>query len=473
MRIPRPLFALVLVSCIPACTSPSSPPPTAAPELPGPAEWNRDVVEPADEEAATARESCAYRAGALPAETQGESHPVGAEIPIDHIVVAMMENRSFDHYLQKIGDVGIDADVAPEGFTNLDPDGNPIAPFPLEQHCFVDTAHSWGAIKQQIAGGAMSGFVTTNEGAHELPMNGDLSMLLGRRAMGYYTEADLPLVYWLAKNFSIGDRYFASAPTATWPNRMFMHAATSFGLKSNDFPQGVTSTLVDYLNKRKISWRFYYENTPTFAMFIERYLELRQEENRFVPMSQFFTDAAEGKLPQVAFIDPDGTSSGQMDHTDEHPPTPATLGQNWLAEAIAALVASPHWSRSAMFINYDEHGGLYDHVPPPKACAPDDRELDDTDRAVFESYGVRVPFFVVSPYAKKGYVSHDVYDHTSVVRFIEARFQIPALTHRDANALAPWDVFDFKSTPAKELPNVPNVPVDEAIMSECRALWGE
>ena len=126
-----------------------------------------------------------------------------------------------------------------------------------------------------------------------------------------------------------------------------------------------------------------------------------------------------------------------------------------------------------MFITYDEHGGLYDHVPPPKACAPDDRELDENDRAIFESYGVRVPFFVVSPYAKKAYVSHDVYDHTSIVRFIEARFQIPALSHRDANALAPWDVFDFDSPPSKVIPDVPDVPVDPAIVSGCKTLWGE
>lgn len=443
------------------------------PPLPGPPEWNRPVVPPTDEAAAATREQCGYKKGALPAETQGESKPYGAQIPVDHIIIAMMENRSFDHYFQMIRDVGIDADVAPAGYTNLDPNGNVVAPFPIEQHCFVDTAHSWSSIKRQVNGGAMDGFVVSNEGEHELPVNGDPDMLLGRRAMGYYTEADLPFTYYLAKNFAIGDRYFASAATATWPNRMFMQAASSFGEISNDFPKDVDATLLDYLTLRGVEWRFYYESTPTFAMFIERYLELRKVENRFVPMAQFVEDAAANRLPQVAFIDPDGTGSKQMEHTDEHPPTPSTLGQNWLARAVAALAASPAWSRSAMFINYDEHGGLYDHVPPPKACVPDDRVLDEDQSAIFSSYGIRVPFLVVSPYAKKGHVSHEVYDHTSVLRFVEARFQLPALSHRDANAIAPWDVFDFEQPPTPVGPVVPEFPVDEGIMTACRTLWGE
>src|SRR6185436_13210684 len=107
---------------------------------------------------------------------QGKSKPYGPQIPIDHILIAMMENRSFDHYFQKIGDVGIDADVAPANYTNPDPNGAPVAPFPIEQHCFVDTAHGWMSIQQQINGGAMDGFVLSNEGNHELPVNGNPDM---------------------------------------------------------------------------------------------------------------------------------------------------------------------------------------------------------------------------------------------------------------------------------------------------------
>ncbi len=463
-------LALVSLSCV-ACSTPEAPAPTGA--LPGPEEWNRKVVAPTDEVARETRAACGYRKGSLPAETQGESRPYGKEIPVDHVIVAMMENRSFDHYFQKIREAGVDADVAPEGYTNPDPNGAPIAPFPIEEHCFVDTAHSWGQIRRQVNGGAMDGFVISNEGEHEVPVNGSPEMLRGRRAMGYYTEADLPFTYFVAKNFAIGDRYFASSPTATWPNRMFMQAGTSFGEITNSFPKDVDATLLDYLTLRGVSWRVYHQNTPTFAMFIERYLELRNLENSFVPYEQFFSDLEAGLLPQMVFLDPDGTGSRQMAHTDEHPPTPSTLGQNWLAKSVAALARSSAWSRSVMFINYDEHGGLYDHVPPPKACVPDDRELTPDQEAIFGSYGVRVPFMVISPYAKKGYVSHEVYDHTSVLRFIEARFQIPALSHRDANALAPWDMFDFERPPTPEGPAIPEVPIDEDILTTCRWIWGE
>ena len=124
-----------------------------------------------------------------------------------------------------------------------------------------------------------------------------------------------------------------------------------------------------------------------------------------------------------------------------------------------------------MFITYDEHGGLYDHVVPPKACPPGDRPTDATTAEIFASYGVRVPFFVVSPFAKKGYVSHRTYDHTSIVRFVESRFVLPALTARDANAEAPWDVFDFEHPPTPNAPNVPDQPIDEAIVSACKAVF--
>jgi phospholipase C len=147
------------------------------------------------------------------------------------------------------------------------------------------------------------------------------------------------------------------------------------------------------------------------------------------------------------------------------------VGQNWLAGTLSTLMASPQWAHTAMFLNYDEHGGLYDHVPPPKACPPDSLAPSDAGApGGFDEYGVRVPFVAFSPYAKKNYVSHQVYDHTSVVRFIEARFRIPALTNRDANALAPWDMFDFDAPPNPP-PVVPQVPVSQTILQACGTLF--
>ncbi len=472
----RAVRAMAVLACAAAaaqaCRS-SSPTEPAEAALPGPPEWNRDVVPPADDEAAAKRAAGAYAAGALPAETQGESRPMGAAIPIDHVVVIMQENRSFDHYFQAAKAAGIDVDVAPEGFTNPDAEGKPVAPHRLRTQCFVDTAHSHGAIKKQVNGGKMDGFVLTNEGAHELPAHGSPDMLSGARAMGYYDEEDLPFVYWAARNFAVGDRYFASLPTATWPNRMFLYAAHSFGLKSNEFPSGVTTTIVDMLEARKVRWKVYAQNTPTFAVFLERYLALKDVDGgaRFGTMDDYYADLANGALPAVAFLDPDGTGDDVMARTDEHPPSLASVGQSWLAKAIAALKGSSAWARSAVFVTYDEHGGLYDHVPPPKACPPDDRPLDEVDQAIFGSYGVRVPFLVISPYAKKGYVSHRVYDHTSILRFLEARFTLPAMSRRDANAEAPWDVFDFAQPDPRADLAVPIPPVDEAAVAGCRAVF--
>src|SRR5262245_20371868 len=224
-------LALLLGACS-SSTEEEQPP--AAP--PGPEEWNREVTPPSDGEAEEQRAACGYQAGALPAETQGASHPNGSDIPIDHILVVMMENRSFDHYFQKLPDYGQpDVDVAPPGFTNPDTQGMPVAPFHEERYCFVDTAHGWNAVHQQLGGGKMDGFIATNEMNHELPVNGTLDMLSGTRAMGYYDETDLPFYYWLANDFAIADRYFCSVVGPTWPNRMFLYAASSFGLTSNDF----------------------------------------------------------------------------------------------------------------------------------------------------------------------------------------------------------------------------------------------
>jgi phospholipase C len=152
------------------------------------------------------------------------------------------------------------------------------------------------------------------------------------------------------------------------------------------------------------------------------------------------------------------------------------VGQSWLAGIVRALIASKQWPHLAMFLLYDEHGGLYDHVPPPKACPPDSiAPILSTDGGSpyggFDEYGVRLPFVTFSPYAKRRYVSHKVFDHTSVLRFIEARFELPALTKRDANAFAPWDVFDFSAPPNLKPPPVPDVVVDQPTLQQCQTIF--
>jgi phospholipase C len=178
-------------------------------------------------------------------------------------------------------------------------------------------------------------------------------------------------------------------------------------------------------------------------------------------------------------VDPRLAAEG-YDQNDEHPPAIAMIGQALVASVVDALTRSPNWSRSALFLTYDEHGGLYDHVVPPKACVPDDiaPELDPNDpnasfdpKAAFDTLGIRVPMMLVSPYAKKHFVGHEVYDHTSITRFVEARFVLPALSNRDANAEAPWEMFDFDNAPHATPPAIPLPAVDTAKESACAKIF--
>ncbi len=469
------LLALLSAGQTLGCTPDDGEPPPEV--LPGPVEWNRDVVPPADTAASTARSACDYAAGALPAETQGESRPYGNEIPIDNIVVLMMENRSFDHYFQKLPEFGQpDVDVAPPNYTNPDVNGMPVAPFRDTELCILDVNHEWTGTHDQINGGKMDGFFMTNDGWNELPAGANMNETLraGNRALGYYTGEDLPFYYWLANEFAIGDRYFSSIAGPTWPNRMYLYAGSSFGAAHNDIVSP-DKTIFDYLEQRQVSWKVYYSTTPGLAIFIDKYLKLKQElEGRFLPITEYFADAAAGTLPSVAFVDP-GIAREGYDQNDEHPPAIPMLGEQFVATAIEALTKSPQWDKSAFFLTYDEHGGFYDHVVPPPACPPDDLtpklKPGDTD-AKFDSLGVRVPFVVVSPYAKKHYVDHRTYDHTSIVRFIEARFQIPAMTNRDANAEAPWEMFDFENPPHAIPPTLTMPPaLDQSKLDACKAIF--
>jgi phospholipase C len=181
-----------------------------------------------------------------------------------------------------------------------------------------------------------------------------------------------------------------------------------------------------------------------------------------------------GQLPQVAFIDPIfvGTSNTE---NDEHPTANIQVGEQFVQQVVNAVMTSPQWPSSALFLTYDEHGGFYDHVKPPAACEPDDIPplLASGDvQAAFDRYGFRVPFVAVSPFSKAGYVSHKVYDHTSILRFIETRFDLPALTRRDANARPMLELFDFENPPFLTPPSLPDAPLDQAHFQEDQCVNG-
>jgi len=404
-----------------------------------------------------ARRACEFGAGALPEETLGTEVPRGAEIPIDHIVVLMQENRSFDNYFGRLPAFGQRAaDGLPARASNPDADGTPASSFHEDRYCTVDTDHSWTASHLEFAGGKNSGFVTQN--------NPD-----GARAMGYYDERDLPYYYALARTFAIGDRYFCSLLGPTFPNRSFLLAGTSFGHVRNDSGQFGHPSIFESLDAHGISWRVYFNDVPYSALLFG--ITGRPKVTLF---ADFISDAAAGTLPQVSFVDASmGLITAEL---DEHPPANIQQGEQFAAQVTEAVLNSPNWPRAALFITYDEHGGFYDHVPPPQACPPDDipPTLDPTDPssdfpAQFDRYGFRVPLMVISPYSKPGFVSHTTYDHTSILRFIETRFDLPALTNRDANATPVLDVFDFSHPRRLTPPPLPDAPVNADRLQQCRA----
>jgi phospholipase C len=433
------------------------------------------VVVPADcpGDPVMCRASCGYGSGDLAEGTLADfAVPMGSAMPIDHIVLVMQENRTFDHYFSSLTVPGQTVDGASPSATNPDPthpEGGAISRFHQTLACFDNPAESWDEVHREIDGSALDGFTTQN--ALSDPTNDPT----GARSMGYYDETDLPYYYALARQFAISDRHFSSAQANTWTNRVFYMAGTAYGITSNVFPptmDGSGNPLPDMftrLNDAGIDWTFYAQDFPTLAILSGTWAK---NLNHVHDYADFFSDAAAGTLAPVVFVEATDMSGGAS--PDEDPPADFQLGQAFVANIVNSVTTSPLWPHTAMFLSYDEQGGLYDHVPPPPACVPDDfaPQLGSGDVvAGYDAYGLRVPLIVISPYAKRGYVSHVVTDHTSILRFVEARFGLPALTHRDANAVPPFDMFDFDAAPDTSVPNLPAAPVDSATEAACKAMY--
>jgi len=383
-------------------------------------------------------------------------------LPIDHVVVLMQENRTADTYFGQLSSQG-QPDYEPEPTTgNPDPTnpmGPPIVPFHKTAYCEVaDLDHSWKGTHLEVDGGAMDGFTTQNV----VPADPN-----GSRAMGYYDQTDLPFYYGLYNTFATGDRYFASTLTQTWPNRLYLLAGTSFGHIRNDAIHLTVPSVFNLLDQFSVTWRIYAAQGAYGQIFFS-YVSDRASIRVF-PIAQYYADLTAGTLPQVAFIDPDLAASPQVEN-DEHPPSNVQVGQKFVADAINGLMASTAWTSTAFFLSYDEHGGFYDHVVPPAATAPDNipPNLATGDPpGGFDQYGVRVPAVVVSPYAKSHFVSHVVHDHTSILRFIEYRFGMPSLTNRDLAADPMLEFFDFNSPPFVTPPSLPAAIIDQTQLNAC------
>jgi phospholipase C len=356
---------------------------------------------------------------------------------IDHIILVMMENHSFDNYLgmlpQQVGRPVDGFQLGPDGRptnSQVAPDGTVVRAFPAGTPCQGHVSQSWVASHEAWDQGAMDGF-----------LRGSSSW-----AMAYWDGGTLPLYYWLASTFPVCDRYFCSTLCQTYPNRVFSMAASACGLTSTATPPPTVTPpnghIFELLDAYGVSWADYYAELPTPGLFGPAYVAAREGRNFFGPLGSsqatvaaFKAAAVAGTLPAFVMVEPD------YQWGSEENPQDIQVGQQFVAMVVEALMSVPHvWERSLLLWCYDEHGGYYDHVPPPTALAPGDGidpvlpvgVSDYGDR--YTQLGMRVPAVVVSPWARRNFVSHTVYDHTSLLATLERKWNLPALTYRDANA---------------------------------------
>ncbi len=435
---------------------------------------------------------------------------------IDHIVILMMENHSYDNYLGMLAGRGdgfaLGQDGQPTG-TNPAGDGDAVVPLrhlPQTVQFKHSPTQSWAAGHRQWHEGRCDGFVTSVKDTVDEP-GVDPTL-----PMGYWTEADLPFYYGLAKTFPLATRWFCSCLGPTFPNRRFLIAGTANGL-IDDLPFGMIDypakgTIFDLLTAHKISWANYHMLSPArfswrrfshahgfrmlrllggvVAAFIpaavpaalsklqvtaDLYpLGLLRTINHVRPMDAFWKAASTGTLPSVCIVDPD------FSYCSEENPQDVQDGEAFAAEVINGVMKGPAWDKTLLIWLYDEHGGYYDHVPPPAAVPPDDvpgissferyrvlRLLKNTALGKkvalandgprgYTQFGFRVPAVIVSPYARPGYVLERDYDHTSVLKLIEHKWNLPPLTRRDEAATDPLEALDLDGDPHFKTP--PDLP---------------
>ena len=409
---------------------------------------------------------------------------------IEHIVVLMMENHSYDNVFGVLpaarsngtaDGFTLGAPVTPwnpKGVLASNPygDGRQQLAFHMPTTCqkLGQPTQEWTASHEQYDNRAMDGFVTGTTFGSSTPA--------GPITMGYWDETDLPFTYSLARQFPIGDRWFCSVLGQTDPNRRFLIAATSSGMTddittSPTNPDGLemdallavptTGTIFTLLSSFGISWADYTASYPTGTtseLYPVNDAALTQLNEK--PVSQFFTDCAAGSLPAFSLVDPDYSTQSQENPQD------MVVGEAVIAQVVQAVGSSPLWDSTLLVIMYDEHGGYYDHVPPCEALAPDLIQPvvapGQSCYDGFHRYGIRVPSVVISPYAVPGGVTHVVHDHASILATVERKWNLPALNYRDANANDVTDFLDmdrlaagrptFPALPALAFPGISNCP---------------
>jgi phospholipase C len=372
---------------------------------------------------------------AATAEARRARLPKPRNLPIDHFVLVMMENRSFDHYFGWMGDV---ADgIQKQTFT--DPTGKPVQ----TQHASAlerdwqgcghpDPGHGWDSGRAQLKGGFLA------EGSKN-----DIF------ALSYYNEGELEFIHAAAKQYTLYDRFFCSALTSTWPNRYYKWSATAGGRKTNAPPVengqlgNQWPTIFDRALARGLTANYFNSDLPFSAVWGPRGLSWTQ------PLEAYYQRCATGTLPNISIVDPPFRDGGGGDglSADEHPHGDVRLGQAWQADVIRAFVESKHYRRGALFLVYDEWGGFFDHVRPPRV--PDERASRNLDED-WGQMGFRIPAVAISPYArrKRGAsvrVSHETLGFESILKLIAYRFGLAPTTVRERYATNIGRTFNWKS----------------------------
>jgi len=378
---------------------------------------------------------------------ESEPLPDPARSGIEHVVVLMMENRSFDHMLGWLPD----ADGVQAGLEYVDKQGDVLETWPLApefQGCqYGDPDHGYRGGRTQYANGACDGWLqaSTND----------------RFPIGYYRQQDLSFYGGAVPAWTTLDRYFCSILSSTFPNRMYMHAGQTDRIR-NTLESSTLPAIWDRVAAAGRTGAYYYNDLPVTALFGSRFLPISYR------YEQFLEDAARGNLANVVYVDPHFVSEALGTSNDDHPFADIRNGQIFVNEVYEALTRSPRWENTVFVVNYDEWGGFFDHISPPLApLTAYDPEIGNDGRL-----GFRTPTLVASPLARRGFVGHLQYDHTSVLNMIEWRWGLAPLSVRDQTANNLAHVLDFSRPKNFDVPRfaVPQGPHDGSCTPEEAAL---
>jgi phospholipase C len=343
--------------------------------------------------------------------------PSPARSGIDHVVVVMMENRSFDHFLGWLPG----ADGKQAGLSYVDSTGASHSTFPLApdfQGCsYNDPDHSYDGSRVAWNNGACDGWLRA--GKNDV------------YSIGYYKQADLPFMGHAAPTFTTCDRYFAPILAPTFPNRFYLHAGVTDRL-TNAFTRNYSTTIWDRLAAARVRGGYYCGNVNFLLLWNQKYNAITHTYPRF------YADCKSGKLPAFSLVDPnytlDDTGPSSGIGNDDHPHSDIRAGEYFLSTIYNAVVQSPAWPRTLLIVTFDEWGGFFEHVPPPAANDVDPRYMQR---------GFRIPCLLISPFARRGKVAHGVYDHTSILKLVEWRWGLKPLSVRDREANNLANELDF------------------------------